>query len=170
MAEFTRNLWAPWRMQYIETLAGRDPGGCFLCRYCQSPADDQPNHVLWRSDRTLVVLNRFPYSSGHLLVTPTAHQARLEAVSDDVRLEMLQRLCQAQRVLEIALKAQGFNLGMNVGHCAGAGLPDHLHWHVVPRWSGDTNFMAVLDDIKVMPEALDQVYAKLRATAAQLGW
>jgi ATP adenylyltransferase len=156
-------------MQYIEGLAGRDEAGCFLCRYRETPADDDANHVLWRSAQTLVVLNRFPYSSGHLLVTPTAHQARLEDLSTDVRLELLQRICDAQRVLEVALKAQGFNIGMNLGHCAGAGLPDHLHWHIVPRWSGDTNFMSVLDDVKVIPEAIEQVCRKLRAAAVQIG-
>lgn len=169
MAEFSRNLWAPWRMQYIETLAEPREKGCFLCRYGETPASDQQNHVLWRSDKTLVALNRFPYSSGHLLVTPTAHLARLEDLTDEVLLELLLRIRDAKRIIESALQAQGFNIGMNLGHCAGAGLPDHLHWHVVPRWSGDTNFMPVLDDIRVVPEALDRVYEKLQYAAARMG-
>ena len=169
MAEFSRNLWAPWRMQYIETLVDAADRGCFLCSHHQTPENDQRNHVLWHSDQTLVVLNRFPYSSGHLLVTPAAHLARLEDLPDEVLLELMQRLRDAQRVIQRALRAQGFNLGMNIGRCAGAGLPDHLHWHVVPRWAGDTNFMPVLDDLKVVPEAQDRVYHKLRAAAAELG-
>lgn len=169
MAEFSRNLWAPWRMQYIEALSEPREEGCFLCQYHERPQNDESNHVLWRNDKTLVVLNRFPYSSGHLLVSPTAHVARLEDLPDDTLLELILRIRDAKRVVESALKAQGFNIGMNLGHCAGAGLPEHLHWHVVPRWGGDTNFMPVLDDIKVVPEALDRVYEKLRATATQMG-
>ena len=168
MAEFSRDIWAPWRMQYIEGLADREPG-CFLCRACEHPEDDEKNFVLWRSPRTLVVQNRFPYTSGHVLIAPAAHQPRLENLPDDVLLELMQRMRDVQRVLELAFKAQGFNIGMNIGHCAGAGLPDHLHWHVVPRWAGDTNFMAVLADVKVIPEALAMVQQRFRQAAQQLG-
>ena len=169
MAEFNSNIWAPWRMQYIDSLAGRDEQGCFLCQLGGTPKDDAQNHVLWRSDQTLVLLNRFPYSSGHLLVATAAHEAQLEAVPEDVLLELMLRVRDAKRVLEVALNAQGFNVGLNIGHCAGAGLPEHLHWHVVPRWGGDTNFMPVLGDVRVVPEAIDQTYAKLLATARELG-
>ena len=170
MAEFNRNLWAPWRMEYIRSLADEnEDGGCFLCKYAANPDSDGENHVIWRGPACLTVFNRFPYSSGHLLVTPTAHLARLEDLTDEVLLELLLRIRDAKRVIESALKAQGFNIGMNLGHCAGAGLPDHLHWHVVPRWGGDTNFMPVLDDIRVVPEALDRVYEKLRDAAARMG-
>lgn len=169
MAEFQHSIWAPWRMEYIEELSTDTDKGCFLCRYHQAPADDHRNHVLWRSAKTLVALNRFPYSNGHVLVAPAAHQAQLEDLPDDVLAELMLRLRDVQRVLTRALNAQGFNIGMNVGRCAGAGLPDHLHWHVVPRWSGDTNFMPVLGDVKVMPQALEQVYEKFRAASAQLG-
>ena len=169
MGETNQNVWTPWRMEYIESLAGRDPNGCFLCEHCRTPQDDARNHVLWRSAKTLVMLNRFPYSSGHLLATPTAHEGRFEALPEDVLLELVLRMRDAKRVLELALKAQGFNVGMNLGRCAGAGLPDHLHWHVVPRWGGDTNFMPILGDVKVIPEALDRTYERLVATARQLG-
>jgi ATP adenylyltransferase len=169
MAEFNRNVWAPWRMEYIESLASADPAGCFLCRQFRTPEDDAKNHVLFRSDRTLVVLNRFPYNSGHLLVAPAAHESQIEALPEDVLLELILRLRDAKRILEVALKAQGFNIGLNLGQCAGAGLRDHLHWHIVPRWEGDTNFMPVVGDVKVIPEALDRTFEKLRAASRQLG-
>jgi ATP adenylyltransferase len=169
MGEANHNVWAPWRMQYIESLAGRDEQGCFLCEHCRTPQDDARNHVVWRSDKTLVVLNRFPYSSGHLLIAPVAHAVQFETLPEDVLLELMQRMQAAKRVLEHALHAQGFNIGLNLSHCAGAGLPDHLHWHVVPRWAGDTNFMAVVGDVKVIPEALDRTYERIRAAAVELG-
>lgn len=169
MGETNRNVWAPWRMEYIESLAERAEQGCFLCACYQAAGDDAKNHVLRRSEKTLVVLNRFPYSSGHLLVAPAAHEGRFEALPEDVLLELMLRLRDAQRMLEVALQPQGFNIGMNLGHCAGAGVPDHLHWHVVPRWGGDTNFMPVLGDVKVIPESLDRTYEKLLAAAQQLG-
>ena len=169
MGETNRNVWAPWRMEYIESIAGRDSADCFLCADSRTPENDRRNLVLRRSQHTLTVLNRFPYSSGHLLIAPTAHESQLSALPESVLTEIMLRLRDAQRVLEVALKPQGFNIGMNVGRCAGAGLPDHLHWHVVPRWNGDTNFMPVLGDVKVMPEALERTYDKLLKTAQELG-
>ncbi|MFH1747456.1 MAG: HIT domain-containing protein [Planctomycetota bacterium] len=168
MAEFQQNIWAPWRMRYIEQLADRAAGECFLCQYFQSPADDRQNHVLWRGERALVTLNRFPYSPGHLLVAPAAHGAELADLSEQVLTDVMLRIRDMQRVLSAALEAQGFNIGMNIGPCAGAGLPDHLHWHIVPRWRGDTNFMPVLADVKVMPEAMDRIHDKLQETARRL--
>ena len=156
MAEFNSNIWAPWRMQYIDSLAGRDEQGCFLCQLGGTPKDDAQNHVLWRSDQTLVLLNRFPYSSGHLLVATAAHEAQLEALPEDVLLELMLRVRDAKRVLEVALNAQGFNVGLNIGTEAGAGLPGHLHFHIVPRWQADTNYMPVLADVKVIPQALEE--------------
>ncbi len=169
MAEFQRCVWAPWRMEYIEELSTHADQGCFLCRYHQTPADDRQNRVLWRSEKTLVALNRFPYSSGHVLIAPAAHQAQPEDLPEDVLAELMLRLRDVKRILARALDAQGFNIGMNLGRCAGAGLPDHLHWHVVPRWEGDTNFMPVLADVKVVPETLDRICAKFAAARAQLG-
>jgi ATP adenylyltransferase len=168
MAEFQKSLWAPWRMEYI---AGLCPGGgdeCFLCQVIERPAEDEPNYVLWRSARTIALLNRFPYSSGHVLVAPRAHLAEPEDLPDDLLLEVMQRMRDAKRVLQAAVGAQGFNIGLNLGHCAGAGLPGHLHVHVVPRWSGDINFMAVLGDVKVMPQSLPEVRRLFLAKAAEL--
>jgi ATP adenylyltransferase len=163
MAERSNNIWAPWRMEYLDQLHDASPGGgCFLCRYRDQPADDARNHVLRRTDKTLLLLNRYPYNGGHLLAAPTAHTADLEALSDDVLLELINLVRLAKRALETALNAQGFNIGLNLGRCAGAGLPEHVHLHVVPRWSGDTNFMPVLGDVRIIPQALDQVYQRLR--------
>jgi len=170
MGEINANVWAPWRMEYIEGLEqARDSGQCFLCRYRDSPQDDGPNHVLWRSPLTLTVLNRFPYTSGHLLVAPTLHCGQPEELPEDMLLELARRVRDAKRVLQGILQAEGFNIGMNLGRCAGAGLPDHLHWHVVPRWTGDTNFMAVTGGVRVIPQALEEIDQKFRALAAQLG-
>lgn len=169
MSDPPKNLWAPWRMEYIADLAGADRP-CFLCHVDADPPDNDPaNLVLWRGTHTIVVLNRFPYSSGHVLVAPRAHLAAPEELAEDALLELMQRTRDAKRVLEAALQAQGFNIGMNLGRCAGAGLPGHLHMHVVPRWGGDTNFMPVLGDVKVIPQALDETRSVFLETAASLG-
>jgi ATP adenylyltransferase len=168
MAEFQQNLWAPWRMEYIAGLREQSDG-CFLCDAIGQPAGDDARYVLWRGPQTITLLNLYPYSSGHVLVAPLTHVGRLEDLPDAVLLESLQRTRDAQRVLQASLGAQGFNIGLNLGRCAGAGLPDHLHLHVVPRWSGDVNFMAVLGDVKVIPEALATVRRLFLAKAAELG-
>lgn len=169
MAEFQDNLWAPWRMEYIAGLADSETAGCFLCRYFGDAAHDAGNHVLWRTGRTLVLLNRYPYASGHLLVAPAEHVPTLEQLPEATLIELTFKLRDATRVLTEALRPQGLNIGMNLGRCAGAGLPDHLHWHIVPRWSGDTNFMPVIGDVRVIPESIAQTAEKFRAAAAKLG-
>ena len=156
-------------MEYIGGLSETEPGECFLCRALKQPTADEQNLVLWRGAHTLVMLNRFPYSSGHTLIAPIEHKPELEDFSDDVLLELMQRTRDVRRVLQAALNAQGFNVGINVGRCAGAGLPAHLHLHVVPRWSGDTNFMAVLADVRVIPQSLVEVRRLFLSTARQLG-
>ncbi len=169
MTEFQqRNLWAPWRMEYIDGLRDDDQG-CFICHALANPADDEANHVLWRDARTIVLLNRFPYSSGHALVAPVAHLGEPEELADDVLLDLMRRTRDIKRVLQAALRAEGFNIGLNLGRCAGAGLPGHLHLHVVPRWSGDVNFMAVLGDVKVIPQSLAKLRGLLLDQARQLG-
>jgi ATP adenylyltransferase len=169
MEEFKQNLWAPWRMEYIRTLAEENQSGCFLCRYRDMADQDASNRVLWRSAQSLVVMNRFPYTNGHLLVAPLADKRDLSDLIDDEMNDLWRQTRDAKRVLEKAIAPQGFNVGINFGLCAGAGLPGHLHVHIVPRWSGDTNFMAVLGDIRVMPESLDRTYEHLRKVAAELG-
>lgn len=165
--ERSHNLWAPWRLEYIHSLSEPE-GGCFLCRYREEEARDRANLVLWRSGRTLTVLNRFPYTGGHSMVAPLAHLGDLSDLDDAALLETMSGVRDVQRVLAKAVGAEGFNIGINVGRCAGAGLPGHLHVHVVPRWGGDTNFMSVLGDVRVIPQSLDALYDAMRQAAADL--
>lgn len=162
MAEFNQNLWAPWRMQYIRGLGTElTDEGCFLCRDWNEPDRDAEHHVLLRRRSTFLVMNRFPYTNGHLLVAHVRHVGDLTDLTDDELHEMMGLIRDAERALRATLNPQGFNIGYNIGACAGAGLPGHLHAHIVPRWSGDTNFMAVLDQTRVIPDALDTVYREL---------
>ncbi|HPD29255.1 MAG TPA: HIT domain-containing protein [Phycisphaerae bacterium] len=170
MAEFSRNLWAPWRMEYIRSLGGDRPdNGCFLCRYAATPQADGENHVIWRGSCCLTAFNSFPYNSGHLLVAPLGHVADLDLMDDVSLSELMCQIRDAKRLLTAVLAPQGFNIGMNFGKCAGAGLPGHLHVHIVPRWEGDTNFMPVVGDTRVIPESLAAIHDRMKAAAADLG-
>ena len=170
MAEFNRNLWAPWRMEYIRSLADENAeDGCFLCQYAANSDSDSENHVIWRGPTCLTTFNRFPYSNGHLLVAPLGHLAELDDLEDAVLDELIRQVRDARRLLAATVCAHGFNIGMNFGRCAGAGLPDHLHVHVVPRWDGDTNFMAVAGDTRVISQAIEAIYEQMRETSTQLG-
>ncbi len=168
MNEFRDNLWAPWRMEYILSLAERNKDSCFLCDYWNDRENDVANHVLWRTERSYVVLNLYPYSNGHLLICPAAHKASMDALDETEMLEMMQLTRDVNTLLATGVGAQGTNVGLNFGHCAGAGLPEHLHVHVVPRWVGDTNFMTVLGDVRVIPQALDAVYQRLHKVSQEL--
>jgi ATP adenylyltransferase len=169
MAETNKNLWAPWRMAYIRSLSDKDQGGCFLCRYAASPDEDPTNHVIWRGASCLTTFNTFPYSSGHLLVTPQAHLADIDDLDDGTLHELMTQVKNAKRLLKEATKAQGFNIGMNFGRCAGAGLPGHLHVHVVPRWEGDSNFMSVVGDVRVVSQSIEALHEEMRRIAPGLG-
>ncbi len=163
-------LWAPWRLAYI--AAPPKPGqdtGCFLCRGLAA-ADDRQHHIVLRTARSAVVLNRFPYNNGHLLVAPLAHKGRLDELSDGELLDLQVTLRRMIAVLDRAMKPDGYNVGLNLGKVAGAGLPGHLHWHIVPRWNGDTNFMPVLADVKVIPQSLDTLYDLLTGQLAGTGF
>jgi ATP adenylyltransferase len=153
-------LFAPWRMEYI----GREPeAGCLFCRLRdQAPDTDRQALVLARAPGALVLLNRFPYNSGHLMVAPTAHVGSLEDLDDEATALLMRGLRTALGVLRAVMSPEGFNVGANLGQVAGAGIPGHVHLHVVPRWNGDTNFMPVLAEAKVINEHLDQTWAKLR--------
>lgn len=170
MAEFNRNLWAPWRMEYIRSLnEGQDEDGCFLCRYVQAPDLDGDNHVIWRGDTCLTLFNLFPYSNGHLLTAPLDHLATLDELDDATLDELIRQVRDARRLLAETIGPQGFNIGMNFGRCAGAGLPGHLHVHTVPRWEGDTNFMAVVGDARVISQGIEALREQMREAAARLG-
>ena len=158
-----KNLWAPWRMKYISEL--NNPGDCFLCGYIKTPAEDADNLVLWRSESALACMNRFPYTNGHLLIAPTAHVSELAELNEAEMLELMQMLSKGQQALRKALNAQGFNVGINFGRCAGAGLPGHLHFHIVPRWEGDTNFMAITGQTRVIPQDINESYQAIKAAA-----
>jgi ATP adenylyltransferase len=170
MAEFSKNLWAPWRMEYIRSLGEEvEEEGCFLCRYWEHPEQDQENHIVWRTSSAFAVMNRFPYTNGHLLIAHAAHKGDLIDLSDDELADMTRAIRDGVEVLRRSLHPHGFNVGYNVGHCAGAGLPGHLHAHIVPRWTGDTNFMAVIGDYRVVPDALDKMWEELVKQAEALG-
>ena len=151
------HLWAPWRIGYI--LRAKEPG-CFLCQKPQS-ADDAKNHILIRDRTCFALLNTYPYNAGHLMVAPYKHTAELDDLVESELSDLMALTRRCKQVLTRALKAEGFNIGLNLGRAAGAGVDDHLHFHIVPRWSGDTNFMTVTGDIRVVPQALDDMYATL---------
>jgi ATP adenylyltransferase len=143
------------------TTKGPETADCFLCRYVREPANDAENLVVCRGRKALAVLNRYPYNNGHLLVAPLAHRAGLGDLDDLELLECMHLLARLIEQIGQAMSADGFNVGLNLGKAAGAGLPGHLHWHLVPRWHGDTNFMPVLADVNVVPQSLEALYALL---------
>ncbi|MBI4260872.1 MAG: HIT domain-containing protein [Actinobacteria bacterium] len=153
-------LWSPWRMEYI-TAARDESTGCIFCELPER--DDAEALILYRGERGFVVLNAYPYNPGHLMVAPFRHVADLGELDDDEVLDVGRLLQVAERTLREEMSPDGFNLGMNLGRVAGAGVPGHLHWHVVPRWNGDTNFMPVVGETRVLPESLEDTYRKLRA-------
>jgi ATP adenylyltransferase len=157
-------------MEYIRSLADEQRDGCFLCKYRDARDADRANHVLWRDSHTMVALNRFPYTNGHLLICPLAHKGDIDDLSEDESRAIWHDLRCAKRLLTSALGAHGFNVGINFGHCAGAGLPDHMHVHLVPRWTGDTNFMAVLGGVRVIPEGLDALFERLDDGRRKMGF
>ena len=157
-------LYAPWRMEYIRSLEKAQPdGACFLCDAVNATTDSErrARHVLWQTERSIVVINIFPYTNGHVLIAPKAHKADLELLTDAESLDMQVQTTAAVKLLKRAISPQGFNIGINLGRCAGAGLPGHIHQHVVPRWAGDTNFMSVVGNVRVVPQAMDQLYDEL---------
>lgn len=167
-------LWAPWRLGYVQGAGGGEPAvdvqnwrpgadrSCFLCRAAAAAsAHDRVLGVLERTPLSLVVINRFPYANGHLLVAPLDHRATLAGLADGQLLD-LQRLIAAWcGRIERCMQAQGFNVGLNLGNVAGAGVPGHLHWHIVPRWSGDVNFMPTVAGVRVLPQSLDALWEQL---------
>jgi ATP adenylyltransferase len=153
-------------MDYIRGIDQPEPagaGGCFLCdaTTAATPADRKARLVLWTSAHCVVLINRYPYTNGHLLIAPRAHKADLEELTQDELCDLGDQTRAVVRLLKDAMSPQGFNLGINLGRAAGAGVPGHLHQHVVPRWNGDTNFMSVVGEIRVVPQAMSQLYDEL---------
>ncbi|MDQ6671811.1 MAG: HIT domain-containing protein [Chloroflexota bacterium] len=153
-------LWTPWRRAFVEGATADADSTCFLCSK-PGEHDDRANLILWRGERAYVLLNLYPYNSGHLLIAPYAHAGDLATLDSSVAQELMALTQRSVVVLQQEYRPEGFNVGMNLGKPAGAGVPDHLHVHVVPRWNGDTNFMPIVAATKVLPEALDQTYARL---------
>jgi ATP adenylyltransferase len=164
-------------MDYLRGLGTSDKppepsSACFMCDAAASSTDAERRDrlVLWTTDHCVVLLNRYPYTNGHLLIAPRAHTANLEDLTEAEQLDFQRQTAHCVRLLKRAVSPQGFNIGINLGRCAGAGLPGHLHQHVVPRWAGDTNFMSVVGDVRVVPEALPQTWeglARMRQEMAQ---
>lgn len=153
-----KRLWAAWRMKYI-TNAEQETG-CIFCN-ALAKADDSQNLVILRRERAFVILNKYPYTSGHLMVAPFAHQPSLELLDPASRAEMMELVSQCITALRQVYNPQGFNLGANIGQAAGAGVPGHVHIHIVPRWNGDTNFMSTVGEVRVLPESLEETYRRV---------
>lgn len=157
-------LWAPWRMTYIrEALSGNPDDACVLCEIGKaSPERDEENLVLARGEHAFVVMNKFPYTNGHLMVTPYVHVAEVAELVDECLVGLWRLTQHSLEALRRAAAPDGFNIGANLGRVAGAGIEKHFHLHVVPRWSGDTNFMPVLADTKIISQALEETWRELR--------
>lgn len=162
-----RHLFAPWRHTWVTSPTARGEAGhgtgCLFCRVFDSPAEDAANLVVFRGALGLVLLNRFPYNGGHLLIAPRSHAGTLESLSTEARGELMELAARSMEVLGELYHPDGFNLGINQGRAAGAGIPDHIHLHVVPRWSGDHNFMSAVGDTRVISIDLDRTRAEIAA-------
>ena len=152
-----KKLWAPWRMEYILSKKTKD---CIFC-IGKEATNDKERLILYRSSFSFVIMNRYPYNNGHLMVAPFRHLSDMEDLNGDDALDMFLVLQKSIAVLRGCMKPEGFNIGVNIGKVGGAGIEDHLHIHIVPRWNGDTNFMPVLGDVRVIPEHLQETYDKL---------
>ena len=157
-------MWAPWRISYV---VGEKPCGCVFCRKIEAN-DDEADFVLYRGEHCAIVLNTFPYNSGHLMVVPFEHVAELSALSAEASVEMWELTRLAVHALKQALEWQGVNIGMNLGEAAGAGIKDHMHMHIVPRWHGDTNYMTACAETRVVPQSLEDSYRQLRPVVQRL--
>jgi ATP adenylyltransferase len=153
-----KHLWAPWRKNYIENHGKEE--GCVFC-LAQAKADSAENLIAFRGERAYVILNRYPYASGHLMVVPLAHKSDLEQLDAQTRAEMIELAAQCMTILRKIYNPKGFNMGANIGEAAGAGVKEHVHIHIVPRWIGDTNFMPVLGQTRVLPETLEDSFRRV---------
>ncbi len=157
-----KNLWAPWRMAYV-TGSDKKPTGdqCIFCVDQSQTGPDKERLILHVGRLSMVIMNRYPYSNGHLLVAPRRHQGGLSDLSQDEMGDILGLVSRSVEILGREMSPDGFNVGLNLGEAAGAGLEDHLHFHIVPRWTGDTNFMPVFADVRVIPEHLEALFDRL---------
>jgi ATP adenylyltransferase len=151
-------MWSPWRMKYIMNY--ENPGKCIFCT-APMEADGPGNLIVHRGKLCFVILNRFPYTNGHAMVVPYEHKSSLEALTPEIRCEMMEMVTETICVMRKVYKPQGFNIGVNIGSAAGAGIAEHVHMHIVPRWNGDTNFMSTVGETRVLPEELEDTYSRL---------
>ncbi len=155
-------LWSPWRSKYIESFKEENTEtSCFVCEAIEKVEEEKERLVVHRSSHTIVIMNKFPYNAGHLLICPLKHIPNLEFLTDDELLDLIQTVRKSIAVLEKAMKPHGFNVGINIGRVAGAGLPEHIHFHVIPRWNGDTSFISVISDTKVISQSMEEIREKL---------
>jgi ATP adenylyltransferase len=152
-------LWSPWRMEYIQNHDKEE--GCVFCN-AQAKEDGAENLIVHRGERAYVILNRYPYTSGHLMVNPFEHVSSIEELEPEARAEMMELTSRSTTALSNIYRPQGFNIGINMGEAAGAGVLGHVHIHIVPRWKGDTNFMSSVGQTRVLPEALEDTYERVR--------
>lgn len=152
------NMWAPWRMEYVSTSSSKATG-CVFCHVAKE--DDKENHIVYRGKYCYVILNKFPYNNGHIMIVPFSHTNDLLNLSDEEQSECNMLINKSIMVLRKVFDPQAINLGMNLGKAAGAGIEEHIHYHILPRWDGDTNFMPVIAGIKVISESLDATYKKM---------
>jgi ATP adenylyltransferase len=153
------HLWTPWRSNYVSKTSR--PGECIFCA-ALAGNNDEESLLLYRARYNFVILNRFPYSSGHLMIAPNVHVSRLTAIDDEASQEMMVLAREAETILQTSYQPHGINLGMNMGEAAGAGIAAHIHLHMLPRWNGDANFMTTVANTRVIPESLEDTYRKLR--------
>jgi ATP adenylyltransferase len=156
-------LWSPWRARYIASGVDGQKGECVFCALANDPEHDEENFVLHRAQHCFLVLNLYPYITGHLMVVPYLHTSEFDSTPKEITDEMMDQLKRAQSALREVYNPAGFNMGMNLGLAAGAGIADHLHIHLLPRWSGDTNFMTTVGEARVLPEELPTTYSKLKS-------
>ncbi len=154
-----KNLWAPWRIAYIQEHPKEN--GCFLCNSFQDKQDEK-HLIVVREKECFCILNKYPYSSGHLMIAPNRHKPDISDLTDHEMLEIMKLTRNMKELLTTIMKPEGFNLGVNLGKSAGAGLVGHFHLHIVPRWNGDTNFMPVISEVKVIPQSLEDLYKELK--------
>lgn len=156
-----KNLWAPWRMKYIKDEHSPDNTGCVFCQKLEE-SEDKKNLVLLRGKVSFIIMNLYPYNNGHLMVVPNRHTSDFTDLSQVETLEINEFINKAIKAISKNMSPHGFNLGINLGSVAGAGIADHIHWHIVPRWEADTNFMPVITDVRVIPQALEDTYDLLK--------
>jgi len=153
-------LWSPWRMKYVEN--SKEEEGCVFCN-AQAKEDSAQNLIAQRGKHAYVILNRYPYTSGHLMVIPFEHKPNLEELDSATRAEMVELISLCTTVLQAVYKPEGFNIGANIGEAGGAGVKEHVHFHIVPRWMGDTNFITTVSETRVLPESLEDTYKRVKA-------